>query len=88
MKPNILQWALGAAFACVAAASTAQDYPARPVHLIVPYPPGGGTDVVARAVAQRLQAELGQPVVVESKPGAARSSAPAAWRGPRRTATP
>jgi putative tricarboxylic transport membrane protein len=48
----------------------AQDYPKRPINLIVPYPPGGRTDLTGRAVAQYLKTELGQPVVVVNKPGA------------------
>ena len=52
------------------AAALAQTYPARPISLIVPFPAGGTTDVLARAVGQELSKSLGQPVVVESKPGA------------------
>jgi tripartite-type tricarboxylate transporter receptor subunit TctC len=48
----------------------AQSWPARSVRLIVPYPPGGNADVVGRVVAHALQAELGQPFVVENKAGA------------------
>lgn len=48
----------------------ADSYPSRPIRLIVPYPPGGGTDVVARTVAQKVQASVGQPVVVDNRPGA------------------
>ncbi|MEC5214061.1 tripartite-type tricarboxylate transporter receptor subunit TctC [Polaromonas sp. CG_9.5] len=51
-------------------AALAQTWPARPISLIVPFPAGGTTDVLARAVGQELSKSLGQPVVVESKPGA------------------
>lgn len=48
----------------------AQQYPARPVRMIMPYPAGGSGDVVGRLVAQRLAVDLGQPVIVDNRPGA------------------
>jgi tripartite-type tricarboxylate transporter receptor subunit TctC len=57
--------------ACVACASAvAQDFPTRPIHLIVPAAPGGPTDLPARLASDILKAKLGQPVVVENRPGA------------------
>lgn len=50
--------------------AAAQDYPNKPIHLIVPYATGGITDVQSRVLARKLQPLLGQPVVVENKPGA------------------
>lgn len=51
-------------------AARAQDYPSKPIHLIVPYAPGGTTDVLARIVAEKLQVLLKQPIVIDSRPGA------------------
>ncbi|HSI51314.1 MAG TPA: tripartite tricarboxylate transporter substrate binding protein [Ideonella sp.] len=64
------------ALACVAAltasaAATAEAFPARPVTLVVPFPPGGGTDTTARLIAQKLSTKWGQQMVVENKGGAA-----------------
>src|SRR5512139_3099402 len=54
----------------LAAPALAQEWPTRPVRCIIPYPPGGPTDLVGRVIAQRAQQELGQPLVPENKPGA------------------
>jgi tripartite-type tricarboxylate transporter receptor subunit TctC len=62
----------GAAFVAFAAIAQAQQgYPNRPIKLIVPWPPGGGVDTSARIISQPLGERLGQPIVVENKPGVA-----------------
>ena len=58
------------ALAVLAAAARAQDFPGKPVRMVVGFPPGGGTDVVARIITPRYSELLGQPVVIENRPGA------------------
>jgi tripartite-type tricarboxylate transporter receptor subunit TctC len=56
--------------AAFASQAFAQAYPAKPIRVIVPYPPGGGTDTAARLVGQKIAASLGRQVIVENRPGA------------------
>ncbi len=64
-----------AVLACVALSQTcvtvhAQPYPAKPIRYIVPFPPGGGSDLVARSIAQKLTDTAGMQVLVDNRPGA------------------
>ena len=71
MKVLIAAFAIfGAACACINSAAAAEAYPVRTIRWIVPYPPGGTTDILARIMAQRLTERFGQQVVVDNRPGA------------------
>ena len=75
-RRRFLHLAAGAAAAPgVLRIAWAQSYPTRPIHLIVGFPPGGGNDIVARLIGQWLSERLGQPLVIENRPGAATSIA-------------
>jgi tripartite-type tricarboxylate transporter receptor subunit TctC len=66
------QWMLCAAIvAAIPAPAAAQDYPVRPIRIIVAYTPAGATDILARAVGQKMSENWGQPVIVDNRPGAA-----------------
>ena len=64
-------FALGLALAAASTIAAAQTWPTRPIEWVVPYPPGGGTDIVARTLGQAMGELLGQPIVINNKPGAA-----------------
>jgi tripartite-type tricarboxylate transporter receptor subunit TctC len=74
MKLPSLAAALLAASALLTGAA-AQDYPSRPITLVIPYPPGGGNDVMGRSVAEKMSKTLGQTIVVENRAGAGGSIA-------------
>src|SRR5260221_5504740 len=68
---RMVRWAAVALFAlsgCLVAA--ADNYPSRPIRLIVTFPPGGRTDVLARAIEPYMERQLGQPIVIENRTGA------------------
>ncbi len=66
---KIIRTVLLACLAGTALGAVAQSYPTRPVRLIIPFPPGGTLDTVGRMLAQKLGEQMGQPLVVENKPG-------------------
>lgn len=69
-RRDVLRWGVAGAATWASSSGWAQSYPARSLSLVVPFPPGGVADIVARPVAEALGRELGQAVVIENKPGA------------------
>ena len=61
---------IAALFACAATQAAAQSYPAKPVHIVVPFPPVGAADLLTRALGDKLTKSWGQPVVTDNRPGA------------------
>lgn len=71
-RTGMLALCLSAAFAAFTSPlSWAQDYPTKPIRIVVPLPPGGSNDVLARLLGQKMSESFGQPVIVENRPGAA-----------------
>ena len=64
----------------MAASAFAQSYPTKPIRVVVPFPPGGGTDIIAREITQKVAANTGWSVVIDNKPGAG-GNCPDAWSG-------
>src|SRR5258708_16173068 len=69
MKTSARILAAAAAFSCLAPGAWCQDYPTKPIRVIVPYAAGGGADLLARLVGQELSQRLKQPVIVENQGG-------------------
>ena len=67
---RLLHCIVAATFAVAAVPAFAQSWPAKPIRVMVPFPPGGSTDIVARIVASKLEKPLGQPLVIENRGGA------------------
>ena len=72
-------------FAAAVSGAAAQSYPSQPIHMVVPFPPGGGTDALARAIQDTFQKAIGQTVIIDNRGGGAAASATRS--SPRRSPT-
>ena len=71
MPKHVLPRVLAGLMLCASFAACAADYPTRPIRLVLPFPPGGGSDTLARILAPRMGEAMGQPWVVDNRSGAA-----------------
>jgi hypothetical protein len=86
---NILRtMAAGLSIVLLPAAATAQDFPTKPIKLIVPFPPGGPNDIIARVIGQRMSEMTKQPIVIDNRGGQAGVLGPTRSRNRTPTATP
>jgi tripartite-type tricarboxylate transporter receptor subunit TctC len=69
-RPIRIAAMVAAILGCAALSAAAQPYPSKPIRLIVTFPPGGSTDILARTMQPHLEKRLGQPIVIENRPGA------------------
>ncbi|GEM_PF-2460962 len=86
-RPAWIAAGLAAALFVVAGSAIAQSWPNRPVRLVVPYVPGGATDLVSRIVGEQLTARLGQQLVVDNRPAQPAPSPSPGWPRPAPTDT-
>lgn len=77
MFRNLISALVAAFAACVCTSASAQEFPSKPITLIVPWPAGGSTDIVMRAMAEAASKSLGQPIVVDNKAGGSGTVGPA-----------
>lgn len=75
MKP-MTRIALAVLAIGIAVPASAQEFPSKPIHLVAPFAPGGAVDIVARTLGRQLGEQLGQPIIVENRPGASGNLAP------------